>query len=254
MRTEVIDRLLHKIREDQQAPKLRAALAYMQRLSALVGSPADVLDEARALAADYNVEPTGVAALEKTLAALDEHGALSGEVQLDLGLNRGLHYYTGLMFEIHGHTGDGEEIQLGGGGRYDNLVSILGGGDATPALGFAYGLERIASVLDSGEIISLNRPDVFVIPIADDDYAAAYRIATRLRANDIVVEMSIDPRNLRRSLKHADRRGADLVIIIGESERQGQNARLRDMRTGQEQGVPFEALPKVIEELLSARA
>ena len=251
---EVIDRLLHKIREDQQAPKLRAALAYMQRLSALVGSPADVLDKARALAADYNVEPTGVAALETTLAALDEHGALSGEVQLDLGLNRGLHYYTGLMFEIHGHTGDGEEIQLGGGGRYDNLVSILGGGDATPALGFAYGLERIASVLDSGESISLNRPDVFFIPIADDDYAAAYRIANRLRANDIVVEMSIDPRNLRRSLKHADRRGAALVIIIGESERQGQNARLRDMRTGQEQGVPFEALPKVIEELLSARA
>ena len=156
------------------------------------------------------------------------------------------------MFEIHCVTSDDEEIQLCGGGRYDNLVNILGGSELTPAAGFAYGIERIASVLDAGESASLNQPDVYLIPITDADSATGFQLARDLRGRNIVVEVSIDGRSLRRSLKHADRRGAAVVIIIGESERQQQSAKLRDMRSHQESQVAFDALPDQVEELLRA--
>ena len=249
---EVIERLLHKIREDQQGPKLRVALDFMQRLGELTGDPAQTLGQARALAADFKLDGAALDALGRTLDCLAEYGDFSGEIELDFGLNRGLHYYTGLIFELHCPTAAGELIQLCGGGRYDNLVSILGGSETTPALGFAYGIERIASVLeaDSGEPSAVG--DVCVIPVAEGDFAAAFTIAEELRARHIATEVSIDGRNLGRSLKRADRRGAALVIIVGEAEREAQTAILRDMRGRQERRVPLTQLAETVAERLSA--
>jgi histidyl-tRNA synthetase len=247
---EVIDRLLHKIREDAQGPKLRVALEYMERLGELLGPPAAVLPRARALAAEYDLDWRTIVALENTLNRLADRGELRGEIELDFGLNRGLHYYTDLMFEIHCATAAGEAIQVCGGGRYDSLISILGGSEPTPAAGFAYGVERIARLLDTKEGAAFNRPDVYLIPITDADTAAGLQIANDLRACDVVVEVSIDGRSLRRSLKHADRKGAALVIIIGESERERGSAILRDMRSHQEWQVAFLDLPCRVEELL----
>ncbi len=249
---EIIDRLLHKIREDEQGPKLRVALDYMARLGELRGSPADVLPRARALAAEYKLEGRAMSALADTLACLADYGDPRGDIELDFGLNRGLHYYTGLMFEIHCQTADGEALQLCGGGRYDNLVSILGAGEPAPAAGFAYGLERVARVASQGERASLNQPDVYLIPITSADARAAYQVANELRQRDIVVEASVDGRSLRRSLKHADRKGASLVIIIGEAERKRNAAILRAMGSHQEWTAPLDELPRRVEELLKA--
>lgn len=249
---EVIERLLHKIREDEQAPKLQLALDFMGRLGELAGEPAKTLPQAQALAADFNIDSAALDTLGQTLACLAEYGAISGTIELDFGLNRGLHYYTGLIFELHSQTRAGEAIQLCGGGRYDNLISILGGAEATPALGFAYGIERIASVLQAENGAPPEASAVAVIPVADDDYAAGLAIAGELRARGIAAEVSIDGRNLGRSLKRADRRGATLVIIIGEAERAAQTALLREMRSRRERRVALDDLAATVEELLSA--
>ena len=249
---EVIERLLHKIREDQQGPKLQVALDFMGRLGELAGEPAATLHRARALAADFKLEGAALDALGRTLGRLEEYGDISGDIELDFGLNRGLHYYTGLIFELHCPTAGGEWLQICGGGRYDNLVSILGGGEATPALGFAYGLERIAGELESAGGAVPEAGAVCVIPVADADYAAGFAIAKGLRARGIATEVSIEGRNLGRRLKRADRRGARLVIIVGEAERAAQTALLRDMRSRQERRVPLAELPQAVEELLSA--
>jgi len=249
---EVIDRLLHKIREDEQAPKLRTALAYMERLGNLIGPPAEVLPLARALAAEYDLERNPIDHLEQTLECLADFGELGGEIELDFGLSRGLHYYTGLIFEIHCQTAVGEAIQVCGGGRYDSLVSILGGGAPTPAAGFAYGVERVAWLLHSGEGAAFAGLDVYLIPITDADMAMGLRLAEDLRARDVAVECSIDGRSLRRRLKRADRKGAPLVVIIGEAERERQSVILRDMRGHQEWQVAYQQLPSRVQELLSA--
>ena len=249
---EIVERLLHKIREDQQGPKLQIALDFMGRLGELVGEPATVLRQAQALVADFKLGGAALDALGRTLECLAEYGDISGDIELDFGLNRGLHYYTGLIFELHCPLETGEVIQICGGGRYDNLVSILGGGEATPALGFAYGIERIASVLKPANGAAPVNGSVCVIPVAEDDFAAAFGIAEDLRARGIATEVSIDGRNLGRSLRQADRRGARLVIIIGEAERADQSAILRNMRSCQEGRVPQAKLAETVEELLSA--
>ena len=249
---EVVERLLHKIREDQQGPKLQTALDFMGRLGELAGDPATTLRQAQALAADFKLGGAALDALGRTLERLAEYGDISGDIELDFGLNRGLHYYTGLIFELHCPLETGELIQICGGGRYDNLVSILGGGEATPALGFAYGIERIASALETAKGAAPVARNVCVIPVAEDDFAAAFASAKDLRAHGIATEVSIDERNLGRSLRQADRRGARLVIIIGEAERANQSAILRDMRSRQERPVPQAELAETVEELLGA--
>lgn len=249
--SQVIDRLLHKIREDQQAPKLQTALDFMARLSEIVGEPEHALTAAAQLCQEYAVDDSALKQLERTLRRLADCGGPSGEIQLDFGLSRGLHYYTGLIFEIHGTTRAGESIQFCGGGRYDNLVSILGG-DSTPAAGFAWGIERIASALPA-RADSLHERIVCVIPVADDDLATCQRIAAELRAGNIVAEVSIGGRSLRRSLKQADRRGASLVIIIGEAERAQNSAVLRDMRSQAERQAAFADLPAAAADMLRQR-
>ncbi len=249
---EVIERLLHKIREDQQEPKLQIALNFMQRLGELVGAPADVLRQALALADQFDLDRNALKALERTFECLAEYGERGGVIQLDFGLNRGLNYYTGLIFEVHSSSADGEQLQICGGGRYDNLISILGGSEATAAAGFAYGIERIASVLGADDRAVTKEPTVCVIPLAEDDFSAGFAIAQDLRARDIVVEVNIGGRSLRRSLRHADRSGAALVIIIGEAERESNSAVLRDMRSHLEQQVSLAELPAIVEELLNA--
>ncbi len=245
---QVIDRLLHKIREDQQAPKLQTALDFMARLSAIAGAADEALEAAAALCKEYAVAAGALAQLEATLQRLADCGALAGEIQLDFGLSRGLHYYTGMIFEIHGRTSAGEDLQLCGGGRYDQLVSILGG-DTTPAAGFAWGIERIAGVLGADAETSCDAM-VCVIPVADADYAACQRLAQDLRANDIVAEVSLGARSLRRSLKGADRRGAALVIIIGEAERARGSVTIRDMRQQEERQVEMGAVPAAAADML----
>lgn len=247
---EIIDRLLHKIREDPQGPKLRQALDYMQRLSGLAGRPDEVLPAARELFAEYEQPPQPLAEIESLLEQLTWFGELQADIQLDFGLNRGLHYYTGLMFEIHASSASGESMQLGGGGRYDSLVTILGGSAPTPALGFAYGLERIASLLDAGGAVD-SRPDVCIIPIEAADYPRSFEAARDLRERDFAVEVSIDRRSLKKSLKYADRRRTPLVILIGAAERQRNQAVLRDMRSHEEQTVDFDELQSAVERRLA---
>lgn len=249
---EVIARLLRKIREDQQAPKVQLALEFMERLGELNGAPADVLPVAFALADEYDLDRTVLTALEQTLACLDDCGERHGKLRLDFGLNRGLHYYTGFIFELHAAAPNDEPLQLCGGGRYDNLIGIFGGAEPTEAAGFAFGIERLASLLAAGQSDADNRPDVLVIPLAAADFSTGFAVADELRAHEIAVEVNIDARSLRRSLRRADRLGIALVIIIGEDERRVKAARLRDMRRGAETQTPLADLAKSVVERLSA--
>lgn len=249
---EVIDRLLYKIREDQQNPKLRRALDYMARLKPLAGAPAETLARARALAAEYQLEQCALDALERTLAALADHGKLGGSVEVDLGMNRGLNYYSGMVFEIYCPSENGAEIQVCGGGRYDALINNLGGGDL-PAAGFAWGIERLASALPAAVRLAQPALDVVIIPLAAADFAAAYQIARDLRERDLCVEVSIDGRGLRRGLRAAHRRGAAAAVIIGESERARGTASLRAMRSREQHIVPLSDLPNRVEDICRAR-
>jgi histidyl-tRNA synthetase len=152
------------------------------------------------------------------------------QVRLNMGLARGLNYYTGLVFEIHSEAG-----QLCGGGRYDEFIRVLGAAADTPAVGFVYGIERILSHLRTNGAALLPAVEALVVPVDDEDDAEAARVAMRLRTgvHGAIVELYAPPtRNLSQVLARANKRGTPYVIIIGEAERANGTVMIRDMQAG----------------------
>jgi histidyl-tRNA synthetase len=145
---------------------------------------------------------------------------------VDTTLVRGLDYYTRTIFSF---VCDrlGAQSEIGGGGRYDGLVEQLGG-PATPAVGFAAGIERILLALDE-EAPAPGR-DAFVAVADPSQRERAMALAVELRHAGLSAEVDLGGRNLKSQFKHADRIGARRVLIL---EADG-SAKLRDMQTGEQ--------------------
>lgn len=133
-------------------------------------------------------------------------------------LVRGLDYYTHTVFEWNG-DGLGAQKQVGGGGRYDGLVKLLGGKDC-PASGFAMGLDRIALVHEHcGHSVDSNIADVYVIPIEDDFENYANTIAQRMReVTERRIRKHIGGGRIQKKLRDASRSGAQWAVIVGSEE------------------------------------
>lgn len=127
---------------------------------------------------------------------------------------RGLDYYNRTAFEFK--AGDlGAQDAVGGGGRYDSLVKSLGGPD-TPAVGFALGLDRILILL--GERKASEPLDFYVIPLGEEATAAGMGLAERLRREGLRGEVDFTGRRPKHLFARAERLGARVALIIGESE------------------------------------
>ena len=139
---EVVGRLLRKVRTADRADRLQEALTMAGEVALIEGEPSDALERARSA----GVRSERLEELAELTDRLAAGPASTGSVVVDLGVARGLAYYTGFIFdvEIAGRHG---VLSLGGGGRYDGLVKALGGED-TPALGFAYTLESVAGAME----------------------------------------------------------------------------------------------------------
>jgi histidyl-tRNA synthetase len=193
-------------------------------------------------------EHTGIEDLTD-LAALDEQlraFGLEDWCEYDLGIVRGLAYYTGTVFEIHETSGASRA--LAGGGRYDQLIEIFGG-PATPAVGFGMGDVVLTDVLtDKGltpEDVS-PRPDVFVLAISDEAAARVPSVVGELRRQGVHARISYKAtRNMGKLLKDAAAARSRYVLIV---EDQG-GLTLKNLDGGQQQALP---LSGVIESLRRA--
>ena len=161
---------------------------------------------------------------EKASAAVENLGAViqlvseSGcEIKIvDPAFARGLEYYTGMIFEVYIPELD---IALGGGGRYDRLVEVFGG-EPTPAVGVAHGLDRIALAMQTQSTIlqKSQKKRVAVISIKEEQKSEALKIAQMLRNSGISVEFEIMGRKMAKALEDADKRKVDYAVIVGERE------------------------------------
>lgn len=158
-------------------------------------------------------------------ALLDRNGVA---YDLDPTLVRGLDYYTRTVFEFECDR-LGAQSGLGGGGRYDGLVEQLGG-PATPAAGWAVGIERIALALD--EAGSPSASQVFIV--ADEgSRERALALATELRRAGLAADLDLGGRATKGQMKQADRSGARYALILGD----GDAPVLRDMRSGEQREI-----------------
>lgn len=168
-------------------------------------------------------------------------------------LVRGLDYYTRTAFEVV--AGElGAQNAVGGGGRYDGLIELLGG-RPTPAVGFGTGLERILMVMDEQgvRIPAEDRPAIAVAAWESECMEAARRTLRVLRAAGLPAEMDFGAASLKAQLRRADRIGVPLVLIIGRDELGRGAGRLKDMRTGEEREVLLDGIADTVKEYLSSQ-
>jgi histidyl-tRNA synthetase len=161
------------------------------------------------------------------------------DYELDATLVRGLDYYTRTIFEFHCDE-LGAQSQLGGGGRYDRLIAELGGPE-TAGVGFAAGVERILLALGAEEPNPAR--DAFVAAVDDGQRHRAAALVAELRNAGLSAETDLAGRSLKGQLKHADRIGARVAIILDADG----SAQVRDMSTGEQQPIdPADAAGAVV--------
>ena len=166
-------------------------------------------------------------------------------------LVRGLDYYTRTTFEAFPKGATGQQSALGGGGRYDGLVELLGG-RPTPGIGFGLGLDRVLLALreqagGAGEIDAPEPAPVAVVVGAEpDDTVARLRIATELRAAGLVARAELGRRKLGKQLEAAARDGAHFAVILGDELASG-HVQLRDLEAGTQRPVDVANLARELE-------
>jgi len=179
-------------------------------------------------------------------ASLRAHlDALGIDHIVEPGLVRGLDYYTRTAFEFWPKAGGGQQSALGGGGRYDGLVELLGG-RPTPGIGFGLGLDRVLLALEGQGVTAAGDVPLAVVVGADPDATAErLRIATGLRGEGLAIGVDLVPRKLGRQLEAAVKAGARFAVIVGDELADG-NIVLRDLDAASQKPVALADLPALL--------
>jgi len=178
-------------------------------------------------------------------AAVRAHlDALGVPYRIEPTLVRGLDYYSRTAFEYYREGAEGQQQALGGGGRYDGLVELLGG-RPTPGIGFALGLDRVLLALEETGAAPVREGSPLAVIVGADpaDTVARLRIASVLRAEGLCVRAELSPRKLGRQIESAARDHAHFAVIVGDELADG-HVQLKDLEAGTQHLVPLESLAK----------
>ena len=160
---------------------------------------------------------------------------------------RGLDYYTGTTFEFV-HEDLGAQSGIGGGGRYDGLMEVLGG-QALSGIGFGLGVDRalLAAIAENTLPVQSFTSDLFIIAMGEEFKGFALQAAATTRKSGFTVEVAFGDRSLKGAMKAADKSGARFVAVLGESERESGTVELKRMSDGTSISVKIGELHKVLE-------
>jgi histidyl-tRNA synthetase len=169
---------------------------------------------------------------------------------LDHRLVRGFDYYTRTTFEFASGAIEAAQNAIGGGGRYDGLVELLGG-PPTPGIGFGIGLERVLLVCDAEGVFATHAPPLHAYVIDTSGGAEAVALTAELRRAGLRADRAFDNRSMKSQIKSADRSGALVAALVGPQELAEGTVSLRPLRTEAEQRrVPRAAVVAELRALL----
>jgi len=193
------------------------------------------VDDLDSLAAALGGDSAAVSELAGLFDLIDAYG-IADWVAFDASVVRGLAYYTGPVFEAHDRAGQLRAIC--GGGRYDRLLSSLGGNDM-PATGFGFGDMVIMELLmEKGLVPDLpSGNEDIVIAISEDLRSAAMLVASKLRASGRSVDLVMDDKRMKWAFRHAERTGAQRLVMLMPEEWAAGNVRIKDLETSEETDV-----------------
>lgn len=169
---------------------------------------------------------------ENVKKLLEELGV---EYEIDSSIVRGLDYYTKTVFEF---ISEDDGLAILGGGRYDGLVKEVGGQD-TPAVGFATGLDRIIDMFEkyNGDKIKPKNMKLYIANIGEKAGVLATKLTSELRNLDVYVEKDICSRSINAQFKYANKNKAEYVLTIGDTEVSENKAKIKNMETGNEEEI-----------------
>jgi histidyl-tRNA synthetase len=196
-------------------------LQILQKLIKLKGGKVfDIVEKMKETVEGYEKAVEATENLKEILTLVMQSGSKI-DMTVDAGFARGLEYYTGMIFEVYIPD---LNVALGGGGRYDRLIELFGG-EPTPAVGVAHGIDRIMLGVQAQKTVGDTDTEktVVVIPIQETLKGEALRIARTLRDKDIAAEVEVMGRKMAKAMEDADRRKISHAVIVGEREL-GENA------------------------------
>lgn len=235
----IVGRLVRKLRRPSQIGQIERAIELLHRISQIQGPADQALPAATALLQQYQLSSEAIAELEAIVRLAEAHGVAHHRLMIDLGLGRGLNYYTGIIFEIYSTD---EAIQLCGGGRYDDLVTTLGGRQATPAIGFAYGMERVVA---AAQLAPPAMPTGILVAATEEaSYPYAIQVAQTLRNRGWVTAVDVRGRSSSINQRDADRRGLHAIVFVGPQEQAAQQVLWRELRTRSDRTFDLQDLPR----------
>ncbi|MBE6520784.1 MAG: histidine--tRNA ligase [Thermoplasmata archaeon] len=193
----------------------------------------DVLDRVPGDAGDY---------LRQVVGYLSAMGV--NDIEIDLGVVRGLDYYTGMVFEAEAPS-LGAEKQICGGGSY--TLSELFGGEKVFSTGFAIGFDRILLAMEKeGKVYEPKGVDAYVLAVSEDMKLKAAEVVASLRGSGVSSDIDIMGRKMGKALKYASAIRARYAVIVGAKEMEEGSVTLRDMSTGEQKLVKVEDLASEI--------
>jgi histidyl-tRNA synthetase len=232
------------IKLTEKAGALKKCATILRQLVECKGDEIfEITRRMKELLKDHPKSITAVENLEEILKLVTESDCKIN-MSVDAGFARGLEYYTGMVFEIYV---PGLDIALGGGGRYDKLIELFGG-EPTPAVGVAHGIDRIMLGMQGQKIAPEIREGktVLVLSINNEQRAHALKISQQLRNAGVTVELEVMGRKMAKALEDADRRKINYAIIVGERELKEGSVVIRDLSKRQQSTVKIE---KILDEL-----
>ncbi|OKY99444.1 MAG: histidine--tRNA ligase [Alistipes sp. 58_9_plus] len=217
------------------------AIDRLQPILELSGSNSEKLNKLRYVISCSETGLKGIAEMEEIFGYVEALG-LNLPIELDLSLARGLNYYTGAIFEVKAM--DYAIGSICGGGRYDDLTGIFGMPD-TSGVGISFGADRIYDVMTGlnlfPEEVDFSTKVLFV-NLGEQERMAAMRIMRTLRDSGIATEIYPEPAKMKKQMEYANRRSIPYVVIIGSNELQNGQATVKNMRTGEQSAVAFDAI------------
>jgi histidyl-tRNA synthetase len=181
------------------------------------------------------------------------------EAEVKYNLNpkivRGLDYYTRTAWEIVEANEEGKLQALGGGGRYDELVGLLGGRGDTPAVGFAMGMERIINKMKEKqvELPAPRRSDVYIAQLGAEARRKGLKLLMELRRGGLTVSEDLSKNGLKGQLELADKKCARYALILGQKEIVDETILIRDMESGVQETVDYKKVVKEVHKRLASQ-
>ena len=223
------------------------ALEKLQPLFSFKGDTMDQLESLRLLLANSTIGIQGIEELEFICETVSVLGLQTASLQIDVTLARGLNYYTGAILEVAAPPSINMG-SIGGGGRYDDLTGIFGLKDIS-GVGISFGLDRIYLVMEElnlfPETVTVTTRALF-INFGAEEAIYAMKAVSKLRRNQIAVELYPDSAKMGKQMSYADKRNILFTVLAGPTEMASETYTIKDMDSGEQFNLSFNEMETLL--------